>query len=591
MMLTTSRMKKILILGALFIASPLTLSAASTATLFPNGQGTYTAWAGTESLIDETGTPSCSILDGISTVTSNSRESVNLILSSIPNGATITSVNVSVWYSATGINNAATFKTFARIASTNTDASANLIANSTTSSCGHNTTQSIDVPDTVKSDSTQVEIGVLKTATDTSGVRVGALRATVIYTLPQPITADIKANSSDGPITLNSGDPFSYSWTSTVATACQLTSPSGFSGITLNGTDGPITPNHPWYPTTGTPTTLTLNCTNGTSSKSDSVVINLAPPPYAYPTPTLPNLDKGLVSLTFDDGTQSIYDNAIPVLNTAGFKSTQYIITSAMFCADGGFGCQDFMNSSEIKSLYNSGHEIAAHTRTDRCAPGECSTGVGSRGLSLIDQLFEVDGLRLDLLRGIGVPVNTFAYPFGEFDDALISKLKSAGIVGARTVNFINVFGQPSYNEKIGGDRYKLFAAQINANTPITASDAPLTDGAGNPRPEWGHVESWINGAITAKKWLILVFHEVKQDCAGELFCITPSQFGAITSYLQSKASDLNVVTVSQGLSWMDNKPVSNLGTPVITIPEAGGNNTITVSASSSGASSSPRSA
>ncbi|MDO8565278.1 MAG: peptidoglycan-binding protein [bacterium] len=92
---------------------------------------------------------------------------------------------------------------------------------------------------------------------------------------PSAVTADIKANDSDGPVTITNGTSWNYSWTSTGATACQLTSPSGVSGISLSGNDGPIAPGHSWYPATSTPTTLTLNCTNGTVNATDSVVINI----------------------------------------------------------------------------------------------------------------------------------------------------------------------------------------------------------------------------------------------------------------------------------------------------------------------------
>ncbi|MBX4181602.1 hypothetical protein KW807_01925, partial [Candidatus Parcubacteria bacterium] len=103
---------------------------------------------------------------------------------------------------------------------------------------------------------------------------------------PAAVTVDIKANGSDGPVTINNGDSFTYSWSSTSATACQLTSPTGDSGIATSGTGGPIDPTHPWYPTATSSTTLTLNCTDGLSSASDSVVIGLAvaPPPPSQVT-------------------------------------------------------------------------------------------------------------------------------------------------------------------------------------------------------------------------------------------------------------------------------------------------------------------
>ena len=35
--------------------------------------------------------------------------------------------------------------------------------------------------------------------------------------------------------------------------------------------------------------------------------------------------DKPLVSITFDDGWQSVYDRALPLLNQHGFRTTQYV--------------------------------------------------------------------------------------------------------------------------------------------------------------------------------------------------------------------------------------------------------------------------
>jgi len=179
--------------------------AAVTGTLTPDGQGFYSAWNGNEGDIDETGTPSCSTSGGsdvIDTSTTGNRESVNLNLSSIPNGSTITSVDVSVWYSSASSGSGATFKTFTRLDGSLTDAGADLVANSTSSSCGHNSTQTINVTDTIKSGSTDLEIGVLKTATDTSTVRVGAIRAIVTYTESEP-TVGGYAISQTGNATIN----------------------------------------------------------------------------------------------------------------------------------------------------------------------------------------------------------------------------------------------------------------------------------------------------------------------------------------------------------------------------------------------------
>ena len=265
--------------------------------------------------------------------------------------------------------------------------------------------------------------------------------------------------------------------------------------------------------------------------------------------------DKGMVTLSFDDGAHSIYQNARPIMNTVNFDSTQYIITGATGCADINNPECDFMTTLELNTMEAEGHEIANHTRTDPDG--------GLVGLSASNLLFEIDGLRLDLLQNVGLPAQTFAYPFGLFDDALTSKLKSAGIVGARTVNLIGGGGELLLNNK-NTDRYHLFAGQVNGDTPITSTDPAIEYPPGTPRPEWGYVESWIDQAIATNQWLVLVFHEVSDTCTDN-FCITPARFQTIVTYLQSKGSTVDVVTMKEGLSRMNNHPTSGAIAPVIT--------------------------
>ena len=154
--------------------------AAVTTSLYPNGQGTYTAWSGTESDIDEAGAPDCTAMEGVYTGNTNDRESVVIDLSSIPNGSTITSVDVVVAYRDSVLSgDNGTFKTFTRFNGTDLDATSNIVASSGTCS---STTQTLNVADAVKNGATTLEVGVLKTANDTSTVFVGAIHAIVTYT-------------------------------------------------------------------------------------------------------------------------------------------------------------------------------------------------------------------------------------------------------------------------------------------------------------------------------------------------------------------------------------------------------------------------
>ncbi len=142
------------------------------------------------------------------------------------------------------------------------------------------------------------------------------LSDSVTVSLPAPVapvapTIDVQANGSNGPVTLNAGDTYTYTWNSTNSTACEQTSPVT-SGITLNGASATISSADAFYPSTTTPVTITVSCTNGTDTATDSVVISLAsvvlpPPPGGgggLPAPTIDvqaNGSNGPVTLNAGD--------------------------------------------------------------------------------------------------------------------------------------------------------------------------------------------------------------------------------------------------------------------------------------------------
>lgn len=68
-----------------------------------------------------------------------------------------------------------------------------------------------------------------------------------------------------------------------------------------------------------------------------------------YSTSSQDALSEGVVSLTFDDGWASQYDNAWPILKTANFPGTFYIITNPMKLASYDF-FKDLVNESGIET-------------------------------------------------------------------------------------------------------------------------------------------------------------------------------------------------------------------------------------------------
>ncbi len=278
-----------------------TVTSLTTATLFPNGQGNYTSWNGDESDIDETGTPDCSSSDSITENNSNDRESVNLDLSSIPNGATITDVSITA-YDRGDSSSGGTYKTFVRLDGSNSDASSNLSATGT-SGCNAKT-QSINFPDTVKSGSTDFEVGVVKVSGNNNTVRVGAIRAVVTY-IPSAVGSLGVALSSN-----NGG-----SWTS-VARDVSLTaseavlSPSGNSSSDMWGRS--------WVSSDFNNGNFVLrvqnNSTSGITASLDQVIVNvfyavlasqppitLAPSSLGAFTSWSPNTGTAVAAVTTND--------------------------------------------------------------------------------------------------------------------------------------------------------------------------------------------------------------------------------------------------------------------------------------------------
>ena len=175
----------VVVLAALAV-TVLTSLANNTAILLPQSNGFYTAWTNALATIDDPiGSESCVSGDFISTAVTGNRESYNIDLSSIPNGATITSIDVHVFGRGDTAIAGGTYKTFSRLDGADLDATVDITANGIVG-CDPEVIQNIDVSDTLKSGATTLQIGVLKTGSSspaTNLVRVGAIRAVVNYTV------------------------------------------------------------------------------------------------------------------------------------------------------------------------------------------------------------------------------------------------------------------------------------------------------------------------------------------------------------------------------------------------------------------------
>jgi peptidoglycan/xylan/chitin deacetylase (PgdA/CDA1 family) len=124
------------------------------------------------------------------------------------------------------------------------------------------------------------------------------------------------------------------------------------------------------------------------------------------------------VVFTFDDGYASQFDDALPVLETAGWPGVLNLEVHNVGLAGG-------LSRAQVAGLVRHGWEVDAHTLTHPDL-----TTVGPDALRR-----EVGGSRAWLRHAFGVPVHFFAYPAGRYDAAAQAAVRAAGFRGAETTD------------------------------------------------------------------------------------------------------------------------------------------------------------
>jgi peptidoglycan/xylan/chitin deacetylase (PgdA/CDA1 family) len=212
---------------------------------------------------------------------------------------------------------------------------------------------------------------------------------------------------------------------------------------------------------------------------------------------------SGAVTLSFDDGWRCVYDNALPVLEGAGVKSSHYVISKYLDEKRSSL----LMKVDQIRDLVKRGHEIGCHSASHKHLANESSRVIRK----------EIIRSRRDLAEIVG-RVETFAYPYGEYDDRVLDVVKRAGFSGARSLlDGLN---------RAGDDPFLLKCKGITVQT--TASE----------------VKRWIDSARNENSWLILTFHQV--DDEGKPWSTTPQVLEAIIRHVSDMV--LSTITVRDGI-------------------------------------------
>jgi peptidoglycan/xylan/chitin deacetylase (PgdA/CDA1 family) len=217
---------------------------------------------------------------------------------------------------------------------------------------------------------------------------------------------------------------------------------------------------------------------------------------------------QGMVTLVFDDGLTSQYNNARSILTSAGIKATFAIITQGVRDINGDKAA---MTWAQIHTIENDGNEIASHSRTHP----DLST------LSASAAQAEIQGSMSDLIAK-GFSPKTFVYPVGGENPAVEAMVEGAGYAGAR------------------GSYWGL-------NSP-TANRWALYDVRYDKATTAAQINAMIDQAVSDKRWLILEIHDVLPS-GGDDYAITPSKLQSVVTHIQS--SGIKAVTLEEGMALM----------------------------------------
>jgi peptidoglycan/xylan/chitin deacetylase (PgdA/CDA1 family) len=136
-------------------------------------------------------------------------------------------------------------------------------------------------------------------------------------------------------------------------------------------------------------------------------------------------LPRRAVVLTFDDGYRTFRQHAYPILKELGFSATLFVYTDYV-----GAG-RNALSWEDLRQLAAEGFDVQAHSKTHadlKRNPGESDAQYARR---LTQELQDPQDL---FQRQLGRRSRILAYPYGSWDEELLSGAREAGYVAAFSV-------------------------------------------------------------------------------------------------------------------------------------------------------------
>jgi peptidoglycan/xylan/chitin deacetylase (PgdA/CDA1 family) len=170
------------------------------------------------------------------------------------------------------------------------------------------------------------------------------------------------------------------------------------------------------------------------------------------------------VVITIDDGYRSMYEIAYPVLRRYRFPATVFLYSDFV-------GAPDALTWSQMREMVGSGLvEVQPHSKThgNLAVRQKDESEARYRERARREVEAPVDAIRTQL----GLPVHTFAFPYGDVNDVVVNELKARGIkLGVTVTPGGNAFFAPPFMLRrtmiFGGDDLDEFRAKLVTLLPL----------------------------------------------------------------------------------------------------------------------------
>lgn len=119
------------------------------------------------------------------------------------------------------------------------------------------------------------------------------------------------------------------------------------------------------------------------------------------------------ILLTFDDGSETVYEHALPIMERYNFKGVSYIVYNYV-------GTRNYMNVDQIRAVYAAGWEVGSHSLSHK----DLTLNPSRQSDEIVESRRRLEAL-------LGIPILSFAYPFGAYDSDSLHFVHQAGYIAA----------------------------------------------------------------------------------------------------------------------------------------------------------------